>query len=726
MQYPRLHQVHHKLVPQLKVHGTSFIISILQHNPKSQAGAPIEGSWNPNLASHLRNPALIRHAIVGPDQNLYIAGAFSNINNTAANGLARWDGSQWHSLATSGADVDRVQSMAFFNNKLTVGGAFRTWAGQPFAQLVQWDGADWMQLGSGFQGSFNNSPTQTTAVNALTVLNTMLIIGGNFTQFHGQPANGVVGWNATDAIPFGSANGQINMTVASTDTLMIHGDFRTFNNQTVPYGTIPSWKAGIWKILVLPAIPSGFIYKANLISIDQTIYLLANESYFNETFVFRWQNERWVQLGTGLPGQFTKLTNANGSLYLAQADGDGNANDSYGVVLRLVDNQWQTVNLPHSYTSISQLVAIGSDVYIIGLPAENQQCPNLVCTFTVERWNGTTLQLIGEAWQAPSIVSLVGDVDHVWATSRPTYLDRQAAPTVLFWNGQLWQGSSNTESFTTTIVPTLFKTADNSVYYTTRFEGSIDRQVWGNVWRLDRLTRTWNPNIDIGGWFGGWNTSGKDLLGSAGSVVMYSRPVDGVLRLRSNVWSEETSEFEVAGACDICVPFEVNGEFYQLVVRAQLQLIHWNGSSWDTLNSWENSYPVQLTSYPVVVWRGDFYLINGRKLQRYNLTTQMVEDIALLDGDGYSLATFTDQYLYVGGAFSSVNGIAAQNLARWNGTQWQALSQAPNGPVYVIATSPNYLYIAGNFSQVGTTNSLGVGVYHLTSSYQVFAPISNK
>ncbi|XSG75257.1 hypothetical protein ACP8Y2_24120 [Herpetosiphon llansteffanensis] len=687
---------------------------------ESRAGTPIAGLWNPHLATHLRDRSTIGHAIVGADQNLYIAGGFSYINDLPAHGLARWDGTQWHSLATSIADLNQAQSLAFFDNKLIVGGGFNTWADQPLAHLVQWNGSAWSQVGSGIQGFFTNGSTLTTTVRDLTTLTNTLVIGGNFTKFNQQAAAGLAGWDSTTNVQIGAANSQVNVTVANTDTLMIQGMFSSIDNQDVG-NNLAIRRAGQWSFVAPP--PSYQVYQLALASVDQTIYAMAHNQDSNQTDLFRWQQQTWVKLGPTLAGQFNRMTIVNGAIYLAQSNGDANRNDNFGVIAQLLNNQWQAVNLPHSYAKISQLLTIGSDLYIIGEQLSNPQSAGLPPTFTVKRWNGTTLSLIGEVWQAPEIHTLEGDANHVWATGRPDYMNQQSYSTVMFWNGAQWQGLGRPQlPNTSTEIPHLIKTSENIVYFTTSLPITLDQRTATNLWRLDRVANAWNP-IPINGIFSGWNTTGKDVLGNAVVATINNRDVTGIQRLRDNTWLWETN---TTNLCNLCLPFELNGEYYHTSVADRIYLSHWNGLGWDVLTGWEFNHPQNLGFYPVVVWRDDFYFISGRKLQRYNLTTQAVEEIALLDGNGYSLATFTDQYLYIGGDFSSINGIAANNLARWDGTTWQAFSQEPNGPVLEISTSPNYVYIAGTFSQVGTINSLGIGVYHLSSPYQVFAPIINK
>jgi len=62
--------------------------------------------------------------------------------------------------------------------------------------------------------------------------------------------------------------------------------------------------------------------------------------------------------------------------------------------------------------------------------------------------------------------------------------------------------------------------------------------------------------------------------------------------------------------------------------------------------------------------------------------------------------------IYVGGAFNTVGGIAAQNIALWNGSTWSTLNTGSNGTIYALAlTSNGDLYAGGNFTQIGGINA---------------------
>ena len=54
--------------------------------------------------------------------------------------------------------------------------------------------------------------------------------------------------------------------------------------------------------------------------------------------------------------------------------------------------------------------------------------------------------------------------------------------------------------------------------------------------------------------------------------------------------------------------------------------------------------------------------------------------------------------IYIGGEFSSIQGIPAKGIAKWNGTAWSALGSGINGDIFAIAVSGNDVYVGGSFN----------------------------
>jgi len=64
--------------------------------------------------------------------------------------------------------------------------------------------------------------------------------------------------------------------------------------------------------------------------------------------------------------------------------------------------------------------------------------------------------------------------------------------------------------------------------------------------------------------------------------------------------------------------------------------------------------------------------------------------------------------LYVGGSFTAAGGVAATNIAKWDGNQWSALGSGVNSTVVALAVSGSDLYVGGNFSTAGGVTANGI------------------
>jgi hypothetical protein len=63
--------------------------------------------------------------------------------------------------------------------------------------------------------------------------------------------------------------------------------------------------------------------------------------------------------------------------------------------------------------------------------------------------------------------------------------------------------------------------------------------------------------------------------------------------------------------------------------------------------------------------------------------------------------------VYAGGAISTVGGVPANGIAKWNGSAWSALGSGTGGEVHALAVSGTNLYVGGSFNTaggVGATN----------------------
>lgn len=154
-------------------------------------------------------------AMIGND--LYAGGDFNAAGTVDANDVARWDGSQWWPLG-SGIACDKciVTSMAVMGGELYVAGSFSAADGVPASNIARWDGKAWHALGSGT----NNT------ISALAVMGDKLYAGGFFTQAGGVSAPRVAMWDGSQWHPLGSGtDGWVKSLFAAGGMLYAGGRF---------------------------------------------------------------------------------------------------------------------------------------------------------------------------------------------------------------------------------------------------------------------------------------------------------------------------------------------------------------------------------------------------------------------------------------------------------------------------------------------------------------------
>ena len=151
-------------------------------------------------------------------------------------------------------------------------------------------------------------------------------------------------------------------------------------------------------------------------------------------------------------------------------------------------------------------------------------------------------------------------------------------------------------------------------------------------------------------------------------------------------------------------------------------IARWDGASWTALYS-NSGYQDQMqtltvfddgtgpalyvggyfphisVSYPIVAkWNGGMNWTNLPNLGPIVPAGSRVTALAVFD-DGSGPA------LYAGGVFSTAGGVAALDIARWDGTSWSALGSGLGGPVLALTTfddgSGPALYAGGSFTTAG-------------------------
>lgn len=128
-------------------------------------------------------------ALAAYNGELYAGGPMEFAGGVSVNGIAKWNGTSWSALApgfiNGNAQYNGVLALCVYNNELYVGGRFSVSHGSAANYIAKWNGTNWSTLGNGMNDY----------VFSLTVYNGVLYAAGAFTTADGIPANHIAKWN---------------------------------------------------------------------------------------------------------------------------------------------------------------------------------------------------------------------------------------------------------------------------------------------------------------------------------------------------------------------------------------------------------------------------------------------------------------------------------------------------------------------------------------------------
>jgi hypothetical protein len=170
--------------------------------------------------------------------------------------------------------------------------------------------------------------------------------------------------------------------------------------------------------------------------------------------------------------------------------------------------------------------------------------------------------------------------------------------------------------------------------------------------------------------------SGNDLLAGGYFWTAGGRAADLIAKWDGSSWSavgsglgaDRTGPFYVSALAVSGGDLYAGGQFRNQGGVSAANVAKWNGSNWSALGSGID---------------GGRYGPNWIELPAVNVLTVFGSD------------------LYAGGGFTMAGGVAATNIAKWDGTNWSALGSGMNHGVSALAVSGNELYAGGSFTTAG-------------------------
>ena len=142
------------------------------------------------------------------------------------------------------------------------------------------------------------------------------------------------------------------------------------------------------------------------------------------------------------------------------------------------------------------------------------------------------------------------------------------------------------------------------------------------------------------------------------------------------------------------------------------RIVHWDRSDWISIGGGVKGGVFTEVAAIVLDSHGNLY-VGGS----FNQTgASSANNIAKWDGSSWdamgggvngavlSLAIDQQDNLYVGGYFSMAGSVAAKNVARWNGIEWSSLGDGLNGVTNALAVNQNGDLISAGYTPTTTGN----------------------
>jgi len=186
----------------------------------------------------------VREIIYDDFGNMYAGGSFTQIGGIAANTIARFDGTNWHTVGTGVGANGQIMTIAVNGTDVYIGGEFTEIDGVEANNIAKWDGTQWSAIGTGanswvYTMKFDNAGN--------------LYAGGNFTTINGVSANYIARWNGTNwsSLNYGTNGTVYDIACEGTDVYIAGSFMRLYNGPDpdedyVYYRYIGKWNGSEW------------------------------------------------------------------------------------------------------------------------------------------------------------------------------------------------------------------------------------------------------------------------------------------------------------------------------------------------------------------------------------------------------------------------------------------------------------------------------------------------
>jgi len=591
--------------------------------------------------------------------SLYVGGYFWEAGHSAAQHIARWNGTGWSAVGTG--TNQQVEALAVYDDGsgplLVAGGSFTLAGGVAVERVAAWDGASWSALGGGMSGR----------VSVLTVVAeglgggapAGLYAGGTFDSADGNLVNSVARWDGSIWTGLGTGlSGAVQALAVFDDgsvggPVVYAGGPFTSTADGLPVSHVARWDGASWSglaggtagdVLALAVFDDGQGDGATLcVGGDFT-----TADGLCMSSIGAWTGSEWRSLGTGLSGEVRAL--------VAFDDGDGPALIVGGEFLGLGGAPPLNHIARWDGATWSSLGGMDGPVNALAVYDDGQGAgPVLyaggefltaggVAAKRIARWDGSTWSKLGAGLsdahplndEPPGARCLLvhddgnGNGPRLFVGGAFVSAGNKFANNIASWNGTSWFALAGGTYIQEVIALATF---DDGL------GGGPALFAGGDFEKMGSLTVH-----KIAKWNGvNWSKVGTGLSGRVNTLAVFDDGGGPKLHAAGIVYSSP----------------------------GNLNVVRWDGSTWSPI---------------------------GIEID------QIIWDLTVFD-DG----TGGGPALYAGGNFTLADGVAANRVAKWDGAGWSPLGGGMNGDVRVLVEfddgSGPALVAGGDFGAFDTQES---------------------
>ena len=436
--------------------------------------------------------------------------------------------------------------------------------------------------------------------------------------------------------------------------------------------------------------------------------------------IARWDGKTWNALGDGVDGNVQALLwdETNNHLYVG-----GTFNTAGGVtanrVARWDGTTWSALGSGGTTNGfVWDLAWDGTNLYVGGSFTEVDGTTGIN---RIARWDSMTNTWSGFGTGTPpggTVYALAWRGTSLYAGGVFTSIDGVSANRIARWNSTTGTWSPLGTGVGNNVVHALVWGGPNL------YAGGSFTSVNG-VDEVNRIARwdgtTWHA---LGGGSGMNNTvralawDGATLYAGGLFSTADGNSVNRIASWDGTTWSAlDTGVSAAVQALALDgAKLHVGGQFATASGLEVDRIARWNGTTWNAFGSGISNYVRSLAWDGTNLYAaGNFTEAGGvpaNRVARWDGTTWSALGGGIENGQVDSLAwDGTNNHLYVGGAFTEVDGVAGVNrIARWDSIAetWSGFGTGINGTVHALAWDGTDLYVGGDFTEAN-----GVAAYNI-------------